>query len=341
MSFRTDILSQQARKQINSKGDAVYQCDTCSRKIRVPANKQSFEVIQRCIITNNCFGKLHKVLTKSESNSVSAIPPAVNGLTDWTQRRVFYSHTQPVENNVWTIVHNLANSPSVQTFITVIVDGEDELVEILPNSVKVIDLNTVTVTFDRPYKGMAQCLATSSVNRVNERSIQPATVTTSDTFVLTNNGEITIATDDSAPLINLTLSFQTGDNTVDLDYLAIGVQTNLNSPWTGVSRIYHSGKLFSVRSFNIRTDSTTPEVFATNAILNGSRFHFSSFSSVVSRNLILLGTSPFAPIDRIYNRYVDIASVSPTQPQLFYTNGEAQTASSIIKSVYPQIFIVD
>lgn len=60
-----------------------------------------------------------------------------------------YEHTQAVASTLWTVVHN-KNSRKVQATIW---DSTDEMV--YPDSVKIIDLNTLSVTFNTPQEGRA------------------------------------------------------------------------------------------------------------------------------------------------------------------------------------------
>ena len=344
MVTRSSLVGQaDLRRQIYIRGETSYQCDVCSRKVRVPSNKYSVDIIQRCIITKNCPGKLHKILTDAEANDVSAIPPSVPGVSDWVQRRVFYEHNQTIADTVWLIQHNLANKPSVQVFV-VQTDGTDEvLVEVDPLDVRVVDLNTVEVEFDKPQKGQAQCVAYASQNTVNP-SVGTPTVTTQPTTLLTNGGELTIATQDSSTLIDFTIryySVNVPDGYIDVQYVGVDDQPALTSPWAGVDKVYVNGRAFTVRSFNIVDQQVAPSTFANNLIANGTQFYFSTLSTTPNQNLILLGTSPFTVVDRVVDRYIDIALINQTQPELAYTTGEAYAAGTIIKTTYPPIVAVD
>jgi len=343
MTRRAELLSQQQlRKRIYTRGEAVYQCDACSRKIRIPLNKYSFDTTGRCIITKGCLGELHKVLTKNEINNTTTIPPSLPGLTDWSQRRVFFSHTQPVENNIWTIEHNLANKPSVQVFITQLVDGEEVLVETDQFTERVVDLNTIELTFARREKGLVQCLATASANTTN-KDIGTSVVSTSS-IVLTKNSELTIATLSDAPLVTFTIRYRSAaveGGIVDITYVDIDDQTSIDSPWVGTNKIFVGGKTYTVRSFNLRTQQNAPQAFAEKQIANGTQFYFLDASTTPKENLILLGTSPFESVDKIVDQYIDIALINQAQPEIAYAGNEVYASPSIIRSTYPQIYIVD
>lgn len=344
MVTRSSLVGQaDLRRQIFVRGETVYQCDVCKREVRVPTSKYSTEVIQRCIITKNCLGKLHKVIITADANEVPAIPPAVPGVADWAQRRVFYLHDQTLDNLVWNIEHNLANRPSVQVFITQLQDGEEVLVETDEFELHVIDLNTVEVHFTTPQKGQAQCLAYSSANTVNPQVGVP-TVLEQETILLTNNSEITIATLDSSTLIDFTITYRTPnvpDGILNVEYVGVDNQPSINSPWAGADRVYVNGRSYTVRSFSITEHPLAPSAFGSRLVADGTQFYFSSFSTLPGQNLILLGTSPFAVVDRIVDRYVDIGLVNQEQPELAYAAGEAYAAPSLIRSAYPLIHVVD
>jgi hypothetical protein len=344
MVTRSTLVGQaDLQRQILVRGEAVYQCDVCKRKIRVPTNKYGLDIIQRCIITKTCPGKLHKVITTAEANKVSSVPPSLPNVQDWSQRRVFYLHEQPIENTIWAIEHNLANKPSVQVFITVQVDGEDVLQEADPLEVRIIDLNNVEVEFASPQKGQAQCLAFSSANTVNP-DVGTPTVVAQETMQLTNNGELTIATADASVLLDITVEYRSVNvpgGIVNVDYVGVDNQPSLTSPWVGASKVFLNGRQYTVRSFNIVTQPLAPAVFAANMVANGSQFLFPSLGTTPNQNLILLGTPPFTIVDRVVNKYIDIATINQTQPELLYAGGEAFAAPSIIRSAYPHVYVVD
>ena len=69
----------------------VYNCDTCKREVELPQNKEGLEVIQRCIITAGCRGKLYQ--TDLKLNHIRGkLPDSVIGLVDWSQREIGRAH---------------------------------------------------------------------------------------------------------------------------------------------------------------------------------------------------------------------------------------------------------
>jgi len=102
--------------QILIKGENVYRCDVCSRKIRVLADRDGIDVVQRCTITYGCRGKLHRVLDSAEINDTPAFPVELPGVADWYQRKIEYTHTQPIKSTRWVVKHNLSNKPLVYAY---------------------------------------------------------------------------------------------------------------------------------------------------------------------------------------------------------------------------------
>ena len=343
MTRRAELISQQQlRKRIFSRGETVYRCDVCSRKIRIPLNRLSFDTTGRCVITKGCAGHLHKVILKSEANETSTIPPSVPNLSDWSQRRMFFLHNQPVENETWTVEHNLSNKPNFQVFITKIEGGEEVLVETDQFTETTIDLNTSLIEFTRREKGLVQCLATASANSTNQAV--GAVVESEGTLLITNGGEITVATIDSNQLITLTVRFKSSiddGSFIDITYDNIDDQASIQSPWVGANVIYVGGKSYTIRSFNLLTHPNAVTSFTNKQIGDGTQFFFVSAPTIPRENLILLGTPPFQSVDKTLNKYIDIALINQQQPELAYASGEAYASAGAIKTTYPPIHIVD
>lgn len=386
--------------QILIKGESVYKCDTCMRKIRMLTSREGIDVVQRCTITHGCRGKLLRLKDAKEVNSTPAFPTEVAGVQDWFQRRVVYTHTQPVKAKRWTIKHNLANNPLVYAFVSRQTEssatytltatagamwhkstsGYDEnnpyaptaaglytyngtswvmpentipvgsmgngifeymsLVE--PDHVAIIDSNTVEVTFGVPQSGILQCVALASQNTSNP--IIDKVVDTSTPFKLSNNGEITIATLNPSPNINVTVNFKSAVVTEGIVATFYGVDntTSIASPWVGVGHVFVNGRTYTVRSFNLAQTPPTPGIVASGSVdPRMAKFTFEGLSSNIHENLILLGTSPFSTVDRIYDKFVDIATLNRFNPEIYYNTGEIYVSQSAIKSVYPLIYTVD
>lgn len=327
------------------KGESVYQCNVCSRKVRVPTNKQGLDVLQRCNITHHCRGTLTRVLTTKDINETPAFPPEIQGVQDWFQRRVLYTHEQPVQAATWLVKHNLANRPKVHVYVNRIINGEETLVEASPLTETTVDINTVLLTFATAESGLAQCVTSSSQNSTNPGATTAAVASTDIVQLSSDTGEITLATLTSAPLVGFAITYKTSGTSLDvtIEYAGINTIPAVGSPWAGSSAAIINGKKYTLRSFNITTTPLAPPYFASGAVPPGSTFTFSNYNGappVANDCLILLGRSPYATVDKIFDQYIDVAAVNQSTPELFYTSGKAFTYPTVIRSTYPLIMVV-
>jgi hypothetical protein len=326
------------------KGESVYKCDICTRSIRVPSNPRGLDVLQRCIITHNCPGKLSRVLNAKDINATPAFPPEVQGVTDWFQRRVFYTHQQPVQSQTWTVKHNLAARPTVYVYVNRIINEQSTLVEIQPVQILTVDQNTIKVVFETAETGSVQCVSLTSQNSINPASTESSSQAL-DIQITSDAGELTIATLSAGPLVGIGLTFKTSGVSTDtlIDYAGISTVPSTLSPWAGTQRVVINGALYTVRSFNITTTPLAPAYFAAGAIPNGSAFYVNTFNSAPTRPgqcLFLLGRAPYATVDRIYDQYIDASSISATNPKFYYTAGKAYSSTDVIRTTYPPILVV-
>lgn len=327
------------------KGESVYKCSVCARNIRVPTNKQGMDVLLRCNITYNCQGKLRRVTIAKEINETPAFPPEVQGVDDWFQRKVLYTHDQPVQSTTWTIKHNLANRPKLHVYVNRIVDGETVLADITPLTETTIDLNTVQVTFATAESGLAQCIALASQNSVNPESTAEIVDNTTAVQISSNVGEITLATLSSASLVSLALTYKTSGTQLNvvIDYAGIDNVPSINSPWAGTSTVIINGKQYTVRSFNVTTTPLAPAYFAAGQVPAGSTFYVSNYNGhppTTGECLILLGRDPYATVDRVLDQYIDVSQINADAPETFYTTGRGYTVPTVIKQTYPLILVV-
>lgn len=332
-------------QQVVVKGESVYECSVCARKIRVPTNKRGLDLLQRCNITYGCNGKLRRVTIAKDINDTPAFPPEVQGVQDWFQRRVLYTHTQPVQTTIWEIRHNLANKPKIHAFVERVVNGKSELVAADPIKEITVDANTTIIEFAAAESGLAQCVALASQNTTNPRAIVPTTVPTDPFQVSTDTGEITIATLATAPLVGLALTYRTSGTEIDLtiEYAGIDNAASGESPWAGAQRAVINGKQYVIRSFNLTRTPLAPVYFNAGAVPEGSTFFVSNYNGAppgLGDCLILLGRSPYATVDRIPNQYIDVSSINQQTPELYYSQGKAFTNRSIIRPTYPLILVV-
>ncbi len=320
-------------------GPVVYQCDTCTRRVRLPTSLYSFEVVQRCIITLNCPGKLFKITNQEEINATPVFPPEVVGLDDWFPRNILFNHTQGIAAPSWTIQHNLGVNPLVQVLVDR-VDSENNLyqIELAPSeyTVVVVDLNTIIVSFSRFESGIAQCIGTASTNLVNPEATTAAPI---PDMLLTSGGELTIATTNSNPLISVSIVYKAATDTT-ISYVGIDDVPSINSPWVGANVVHINGKNYTVRSFNILTTSPAPAYFSGGLVRDGSPIFFDGLGVNANEDFILLGKSPFAAVDRITDQVIDIATISSVNPTTYYNKGAMYASPNAPRSIYPPVIVV-
>jgi hypothetical protein len=283
-------------------------------------------------------------LTK-DINETPAFPPEVQGVEDWFQRKVLYTHEQPVQSLTWTIKHDLQNRPKIHIYVNRIIDGVKTLVSSNPKTVTIIDLNTVQVTFDTAESGLAQCIALSSQNSTNPSSTAATAASTTAVQITSDVGELTLATLSSSPLVALALTYRTSGiaQDVTIQYSGIDNVASINSPWSGARNVVINGKKYTVRSFNLTTTPLAPAYFAAGDVPAGSAFYVSNYVGAppaAGECLILLGSPPYATIDRVYDKYIDVAYLNSDAPELFYTTGKGYAQPSVLRSTYPPVLVV-
>lgn len=319
------------------RGDAVYECDVCKRRIRVPSQRRSIDVVQRCIITSNCQGKLHRIRLTKEINETPAFPPEVSGLQDWAQRRILHIHEQQVQSAKWVVNHNLANDPNIYVYVTRTVNNVETSIPMKPKQINIVDLNTIEIIFDQAERGLVQCIASASKNLTNPIATAGVAVTDTD-VLLTNKSELTIATADTADNVNFILTFNSPSSTlpVVLEYTGIN-KPSVYSAWNDANFVIINGRRYRVRSFNIATSNPAPTYFSQGAIASGSTVVVSS-TLKANEVVILMAKSPFASADKVAQKYIDCSNLTDT-PYLYFNQGELYAQPNIIKSTYPPIIV--
>lgn len=323
--------------KILAKGESVYECDVCKRRVRVPTSRTGIDVVQRCIVTSNCRGKLHKLILTKDINATPAFPPEVAGVQDWFQRKVLHTHEQPVQSAKWVINHDLANKPNLYVYVQRYIDGKNVNVETTAYTVKIVDLNTLELTFSQAEQGLAQCITSASQNSTNPSATAGVAVA-SDDMAITVNGEMTIATLDTADSIVFALTYNSPSSSspVIIEYIGVNNPTTA-SPWSGLQYVVVNGKRYRVRSFNITTTQLAPPYFAAGAVASGSTITV-THKPAVGEMLILLANAPYSSVDRIHGQYIDIATLAPT-PRLYYQSGVVYAPPAVIKNTYPPIIV--
>lgn len=326
-----------------TRGENVYECDTCARRNRVPENKFGMDVLPNCNITLGCLGKLRRVFNARDINLTPAIPPEVPGVNDWFQRRSLYTHTQQIADSEWLIKHDLANKPVVHAYVNKIIDGETQLVTEEPTLITTVDLNTTLLTFPTPYSGIAQCISLATQNITNPDATNPVVPVAQTVQMTSDAGELTIATLDDSPAVGLTLSYITHQGTVNIDYINVDNIVSVDSPWVNARQAIIAGRKYTLRSFNLTTTPLAQTVFSRGLIPSGTGFYINTIGSqpvTPGSVLILLGKSPYTAIDRVLDKYVDAYYVDKTSPQTLFDTGKGFALPTIVKKTYPSILVV-
>jgi hypothetical protein len=323
----------------------LYKCDTCKREVGKPQNPKGLEIINRCVITLGCRGKLYQE-NVLEDFVRGELPADVIGLDSWQQRRMLYNHTQLKSESTWRIEHNLGTVPVVSIFVdSPTSEDNNNQIEVKPQDVIYVSSDITDIVFETPETGIAQLVARSS----DPQLFQPSEVVTAvdTTTQVSSSGELTLATRvaSSPPeKIHIQLMYTTPTGIeIPLTYTVDDSPAAL-SPWTSSNRVLIQGKLYKVRSFNPIKLATQ-----TGAIPDGSSVRFLGYNPDVSHNditplsddlvFILMASYPYASVDTIRDRIIDANDLSTTSAtkQMVYTSGELAVTAASIQDVHPAI----
>jgi hypothetical protein len=329
----------------------TYQCNVCKRVIQKKDNLSGLTIFGKCIITSGCLGQLNR-LSRNIDNSREVFPSAVSGILDYTPRRAFFSYDQSLLSDTWTINHNLSTFPAINAYVSTI-EGT-ALLPLDPEqfTISVIDKDTVNIKFKQPYIGTAQCIARSTTLR------SPSTVKTSSLVQISTNGLITMAIPEIVinppPIPNTTMDglgldvevlVQEPSQQIVSSVEHIDPTVDGNSPWDDWSKILVRKR----KNYLIRTKSILQFLaFGSNAkasdIPNGTQIYFNriAFPNIVLRSinarelLFLMSNAPYAPIDKIKDKVVDVGEMLKTPLNYFvYMNGDLFVDSSLVETSYP------
>lgn len=315
-------------------GIVIFKCDTCNREIELVQNKTGLETIGRCIVTDGCRGKLVTVRIIPD-HSRGNIPVDVEGLSNWRQRKVLFTHEQKVANSKWKVTHDLNTSPSVQTFVYVPNGPGTTLVEILPTTITVVSSNVVEIEFTQNYTGIAQLISRTSTESV----LDPAIVSPTS-IIVTTQQKLVLATLDAAPIVTLGAQFLSPTTFKPSILVMLPCSSAANetsgTAWEGVRKVLIGGKIFTIRGISLANIDLS-------GVVSGSPFYIASISAVgglvQNKNFILLTKEPFTTFDRDINNYVDVTTVTATNAlQGFtYVQPDFYVSDTIREAVYPAI----
>lgn len=335
-----------------------YKCTVCKREIDLPENQKGLEVMNRCVITEGCRGELYR-LTRKQDFIRGDFPPRVPGLTDYTPRRVLYNHDQAVGAREWFVEHNLGVAPAVEVLVDRVTDSGESftstpcavrdtdssttsLIETTDFQVTITGPNTLTITFDDPESGLAQCIARSSAPVVVEEEV----VTEAAATQLTATGSfLTVATRNDTITSGSSVDFEVkytapGSTTPTTVTYTAPPTTSSDSPWNDFDNVQIAGKTYQVRSFDAfvsgMSDGTIPD---------GSSFYFNRINDGGLRTIqsgeviILLALDPYANVDKVQDRIIDVSRVTSENAalSLFHSDRELFAFTSIITSTFPPI----
>ena len=335
-----------------------YKCNVCKREIDLVENRKGLEVMNRCVITEGCRGKLYRIDRKQDFIR-GEFPPKVPGLEDYTQRRVLYNHEQNIKSREWFVEHNLGVAPAVEVLTERVAENSEVysqtpcelrddqrnffLSETTDFTITITSPNTLTITFGEAESGLAQLVARSSAARVVEEAVEEET----PVFRLTNNNSLlTIATlnssIDDASAFDLHITYTAPGDIVPIEKIYT-VEANVvaTSPWNDFTNVLIQGRSYKTRSFN-----TFVSEMSTGEIPDGSSFYFSAVNTTgtprSTRNreiFLLLALDPYANVDKVTDRLIDISAVTEDNAELsfFHRDRELYAFTPVLVPVFPHL----
>jgi len=349
-----------------------YKCDTCKRKITLSENDTGMTVFAKCIITEGCKGTLYKLARNQNIVRQDLIfPPPVNGLDDYTQRRVFYDQTFNILANPWEINHDMGVLPAITVYLFNELTGDPEEVSQDEYTVNIIDNDNLEILFSSQKRGIVHLIARSSV------PINVATVPDLDNlFQVSNTGYMTlivpsIVNVDDDPSGQITLNLDDLDLEVVVQAPTDEAVTNSGtflvdaltseSPWFGWGQVLvRKRRNLSTKSTQlwdlVNPTPTDPTYILLADIPNGTSIEITAiryrntamgylgqYIDIEPRSLmLLLGNSPYSVTDKIRDRLVDVGRLPITLNGKFYVfDGEIYIDNSVIEMIYPQIELIE
>lgn len=327
----------------------VYECDTCNRTIERQQNKHGMDFVGRCVITNGCKGDLHLTKVKP-AHVIPSIPNRVEGLDDWIQRAVLYTHEQTIRSEVWYIQHNLGSEPSTQVFMDITLgDGSEGQEEIVPDLITVLSPNEIEISFDAHTSGTAQCLARSSAvgQSVTYLKTEPPsgiTGVSTNSYQMSHRQVLTLAVNDSLPpetVITGTVHFVSPTTLIEVTIpITYTIGSLIRTPWFGVTQVSIAGKLYTV--FTGVIDPTQHDLLF--KLDEGSAIFFefdNQNDELLESSAFLLTEAPYEAADKNYTEYATLAGTNITNATaaMVLKDNEISGLDSIKNSTYPPIRI--
>lgn len=320
----------------------VFECDVCKRQIEKPRRNEGLEIIGRCVITDSCKGLLHYRSVKQTSSLGHSATP-LDGVTDWVQRRVLYTHTQDLAHSTWQVIHELNTHPSVQLYIYNDDESGYSLREESDFTVDYVSEREFHITFDTDTRGVAQCISRSS--SIDGKTPLYNTVATSvfqnGAIQLTTSEELTIATLDTSDTIDININYQ---NPADLSLISVDGPTTFTnvriipaSPWAPTERVLINGRIYKVRSTTIDSAALRRAGVTTGSPVYFTKSNGDTFDP--KEVYILLTSAPYDRVDINRTKLVDMSISNESNAALKFTlrSNELFAVETAPVTVYPPI----
>jgi hypothetical protein len=338
----------------------VYRCNTCKREIEFVRNPRGLETLQKCTITHGCRGTLTQIKVYPDYQRAS-IPDDVIGLDNWSQRRIIYNHTQGVPSREWLIDHYLNGFPSVIVFIDrPTEDDPNNQEEITPEKITYLNPNSLLLTLDSEFSGVAQVIARSSNSSVG-RTVQEEV----QLFQATIGGELTIATS-TAPVgsepanptnIAFQLRYATNEGYYIFNDYLVDNEPTYTSPWDDFTDVIIKGRVYRTRTFNFFNAE-----IASGGIKPGSLISITGIDKTYDVNnppgtsgvynyrplrrneiFLLLANSPYSNIDKITDKAFDLYYTQEASGAKYLVYNTIESGFELFitpshpEQIYPQI----
>lgn len=301
----------------------TFVCDTCKKAINITQDNDVVLNPIRCVITKGCRGLL------SSTNSITVNPDQYLQMkvdsTAWIQVPVLYQHNQTVARKNWIVSHNLNAQPMVQVYV----GGSTEPADIDTYTVTYTSSTTLTVAFNTPTAGIAECQV-----RANTLPVVPKTTTASTAnFLVSPNSVLTLAI--AATSVTFALATYVDSSTpVASSIVTVGnTSARFASPWRNSSMVLINGRRYYICDVALQNvPSVTGTYSASFTILNTDGTPFNLGAAYV-----LLSRDPYeAQSDRILNSCLDVASLSNPQDTV-YTSVNLYCLEDLVQPIYPPI----
>ena len=318
--------------------------------IQLQRKINTIETVGRCIITANCRGRLYTEQLIKTTEPFLSRTPEVDDLDDFYPRTKLFKFTQRFDKATWFINHNLETFPIISVY-----DSDKNLIPDSNFTLETIDQNTLKINFGSLRSGTAELYvrevsilrATSQVDTVIETTQVSTNLLTGTMAVLTRNPRTTlveqrdddgnvIMDNDGQPVLvkaadTITLKLTSSTGQIQFSSAEI-TSTNINSPWTGFSKVIIRNKVYYVGFIDFFSNG-----FNTSLISSGTSITVDDSDQDVSH--FLLSDSPFERTDIIKDCVLEVSKVNSSSGSLFFDNDEIFCDNAYISKVYPNLII--